>query len=158
MIVRVSFMLILLMQSCKVYAFEGDDLKKTMDSAAAALRIQEERIKIASENIANEDTTSDNPNGNPYRRKIMIVKNEHDTRKKNHLLRVRKYDFDKSDFKLKYDPNHPAANVDGYVKYPNVNKDIEIGDIREAKSSHAANLAVIEMTKQMIKDTIDIMK
>lgn len=153
-----SIILILFFSFHYLCAHADDNLKKTLDAAAAALQVQEERIKVASENIANEDTTGSAPNESPYRRKVIYVKNEYDPKKKNSLLKVKKYDFDKSDFKLKHEPNHPAADAEGNVKYPNVNREIELADIREAKSSHAANVAVIESTKQIIKDTLEIMK
>ena len=56
---------------------------------------------------------------------------------------------DAADFKLNYDPHHPAANSDGYVMLPNVNPLIEATDMREASRSYEANLNVMETTKSM---------
>ena len=65
---------------------------------------------------------------------------------------------DPSDFRLKYEPGHPAADANGNVKYPNVNSLIEMTDMREAQRSYEANINVIGATRRMIQRTIDILK
>jgi len=64
---------------------------------------------------------------------------------------------DRSDFELKFDPQHPAANADGYVMTPNVNPIIEMADMREAQRSYDANLTVIETSIGMLKQTISVL-
>ena len=59
---------------------------------------------------------------------------------------------------MAYDPSHIAADENGYVKYPDVNKEIELGDVDEARRSQNASLAMIGVTKKMITDTLEIMK
>ena len=65
---------------------------------------------------------------------------------------------DRSDFRNKYDPGHPAADASGQVKLPNVNSLIETMDMREAQRSYEANLNVISSTRRMIQRTIDILR
>ena len=65
---------------------------------------------------------------------------------------------DKSDFRLKYEPGHPAADSNGNVKYPNVNSLVELTDMREAQRSYEANVNLITATRRMIQRTIDILK
>jgi flagellar basal-body rod protein FlgC len=65
---------------------------------------------------------------------------------------------DQSDFRTKYEPGHPAADANGYVKYPNVNSLVEMTDMREAQRSYEANLNVIGATRRMIQKTIDLLK
>ena len=62
------------------------------------------------------------------------------------------------DFRLKYEPGHPAADGNGNVKYPNVNSLVEMTDMREAQRSYEANINVISATRRMIQRTIDILK
>jgi flagellar basal-body rod protein FlgC len=59
---------------------------------------------------------------------------------------------------LKYDPSHPAANAEGYVKMPNVNSFVELMDMREAERSYSANLNVMQVTRSMLTRTIDLLK
>ena len=65
---------------------------------------------------------------------------------------------DLSDFRTKYEPSNPAADANGYVKYPNVNPLVEMTDIREAQRSYEANLNIISATRRMIQRTLDILK
>ena len=63
-----------------------------------------------------------------------------------------------TDFRSKYEPGHPSADANGYVKYPNVNPLIEMTDMREAQRSYEANLNVISATRRMLQRTIDILR
>jgi flagellar basal-body rod protein FlgC len=65
---------------------------------------------------------------------------------------------DRSDFQLKYQPGHPAADANGNVKYPNVNPLVEMTDMREAQRSYEANINVISATRRMLQRTIEILK
>ena len=62
------------------------------------------------------------------------------------------------DFRIKYEPGHPAADANGNVKYPNVNSLVEMTDMREAQRSYEANINVISATRRMIQRTIEILK
>ena len=135
-----------------------DSLQKSIEIAMQGNNIQSERLKIVAENLANEYSTSAKPGGDPYRRKIMFVDNKYDKKKKTHLLRVKKYSEDKSDFEIKYDPTHPSANADGYVKMPNVRKMIELADASEAQRAYEANLGVVEMSRSMIQKSLEAIR
>ena len=65
---------------------------------------------------------------------------------------------DPSEFRSKYEPGHPAADPNGYVKYPNVNSLVEMTDLREAQRSYEANVNVITASRRMIQRTIEILK
>ena len=65
---------------------------------------------------------------------------------------------DPTEFRMKYEPGHPAADTNGYVKYPNVNSLVEMTDMREAQRSYEANLNVITATRRMIQRTLDLLK
>lgn len=135
-----------------------DSLQQSIEVAASGNEIQSERIKIAAENLSNEFTTGDKPGADPYRRKILFVQNKYDKKKRTNLVKVKKYDEDKSDFEMRYDPNHPAADERGYVKLPNVKKMVEISDANEAQRAHEANLGVIEISKSLIQKSVDVIR
>ena len=134
------------------------DLAASMDIASSGMRAQGTRLRIVSENIANSNTVGSRPGEDPYRRKTMTFKNVLDNESGNRFVRVDRIYPDKSDFKIEYDPTHPAANKDGYVKKPNVNSLIEMADLREAQRSYDANLNVIEMSKAMIARTVELLR
>jgi flagellar basal-body rod protein FlgC len=134
------------------------DLKDTMMVSGAGMRAQGQRLKVIAENIANADSTSQTPGGEPYRRKVVTFKNQLDRQMGADMVRVNKINTDNSDFQLKYDPTHPAANADGYVMRPNVNSIIEVADMREAQRAYEANLNMIEVTKSMLGRTIGLLR
>ncbi len=158
MIIRFLTFFIILGLTVKSFALE-DSMFKSIEVSASGNKFQAERMKIAAENLANEDSVSMNPGGDPYRRKVIYAKNAYDKRLKTRLVKVKKYDYDrKTPLKMKYDPNHPGADENGYVKLPNVDKMIEKADAGEAQRSYEANLGMIEVSRQMINKTIDAMR
>lgn len=134
------------------------DFLKTMTIAASGLRAQAGRMRIISENIANADSTPQSPGADPYRRKVPTFRSELDRTLDTQLVQLGKVQPDTSAFRVKYEPGHPAADVNGNVKYPNVNPLVEMTDMRDAQRSYEANINVISATRRMIQRTIDILK
>jgi flagellar basal-body rod protein FlgC len=134
------------------------DLTDSLMISAAGLRVQGQRLRVISENVANADSVSEKPGGDPYRRKTISFKNMLDRDAGLELVTVDKVKADQSDFGRKYDPNNPAADSTGYVKLPNVNALIELTDMREAQRSYEANLKVIEVARGMLSKTIDLIR
>jgi flagellar basal-body rod protein FlgC len=134
------------------------DFMKTLAIAASGLRAQARRMRIISENIANADSTPTAAGAEPYRRKMPTFTNELDRSMDVQLVELGKTQIDSSDFRMKYEPGHPAADQNGNVKYPNVNSIVEMADMREAQRSYEANINVVTATRRMIQRTIDILK
>jgi flagellar basal-body rod protein FlgC len=134
------------------------DLMESLMISAAGMRVQGERLRVISENIANVDSVSEIPGGDPYRRKTITFKNALDREMGVNLVKVKKVGLDPSEFTRRYDPSNPAADKSGYVKLPNVNTLIEMNDMREAQRSYEANLKVIEVSRGMLQRTIDLLR
>ena len=134
------------------------DLKSSMFVSASGMKAQGERIKLISQNIANSDSTAQTPGEEPFRRKVLTFKNYLDRGVDARVVKVDKIGSDKSDFELRYDPGHPAANSDGYVMMPNVNTMVEMADMREAQRSYEANLSVIDISRTLMMRTIQILR
>ncbi len=134
------------------------DLVNSMFIAASGMRAQGDRLRVVAQNIANVDTTGANPNEAPYRRKVVSFDNHLDREMDADLVRVSKYGVDRSDFIKKYDPSHPAADDGGYVQMPNVNLMMEMVDMREARRAYEANVNIVEVTKGMLMQTINMLK
>jgi flagellar basal-body rod protein FlgC len=134
------------------------DFLKSLSIAASGMRAQAGRMRIIAENIANADSTPQKPGADPYRRKIPTFRSEMDRTLDARLVSLGRVRPDKSDFRIRYQPGHPAADAKGNVKYPNVNSLIEMTDMREAQRSYEANLDVIGATRRMLQRTIDILK
>ena len=137
----------------------SSEILNAMKVSAMGMRAQGTRIRVISENVANADTTGETPGADPYRRQTISFKNTLDKELGINTVEVNKIGEDmKDDFELKYLPDHPAANADGYVKMPNVNPFIEIMDVREAQRSYEANLGLIDQSRNMIMRTIDLLR
>ena len=133
------------------------NLLNALSIAASGMKAQGTRMRVISENIANSESTSQTPGGEPYRRKVLTFKDMLDRATGADMVQANKVMPDASDFSLKYDPSHPAANADGYVLMPNVNPLIEMADMREAERSYEANLSVIQSTKTMLSHTLSLL-
>ena len=101
---------------------------------------------------------SKTPGEDPYRRKIPTFKAVMDSDVGGEVVKIGRIALDQSEFQSRYEPGHPAADANGYVKYPNVNALVETMDMREAQRSYEANLNVVTVTRQMLGATIDILK
>ncbi len=134
------------------------DLTNSMSISAAGLKVQGERLRVISENIANAGSTALTPDQEPYRRKLVTFGNALNRELGTNLVEVQKVGRDPSDFDLRYQPGHPAADDSGYVKVSNVNTLIEMTDMREAQRSYEANLKVLQAALGMLQRTIDLLR
>jgi len=135
-----------------------DPLSASLKVAASGLQAQSERMQVVSENLANAKSTSDVPGGDPYRRKLVNFTSELDRASHANLVSVDSVDRDNSEFRVEFDPSHPAADSAGYVKMPNVNPLIEMADMRDANRSYQANLQVLKQARDLISMTIELMR
>ena len=157
----------------------------SFDISGYGLSAQRFRLNVISSNIANANTTRTDEGG-PYRRKEVIFKAIDFDKELNKELETNylKYenpldekgeDFIKAkpalstvvvdkvvrdDSKpiMKYEPNNPDANKNGYVAYPNINPVIEMSDLIEATRSYQANVAAFQSAKTMASSAISILK
>lgn len=134
------------------------DISKAIAISAAGMDAQTARLRVIAENLANQDSTGSTPGAEPYRRKTITFEDRLDQETGVDTVRVRNVGVDKSDLPKRYDPSHPAADAEGYVRTPNVNSFVEIMDMREAQRGYSANLNVMEVTRTMLTRTIELLK
>ena len=135
-----------------------NDFLSSMRIAATGLHAQTARMRVIAENLANADSAGKTPGEDPYRRKIPTFKAVMDSDVGGEVVKIGRIALDQSEFQSRYEPGHPAADANGYVKYPNVNALVETMDMREAQRSYEANLNVVTVTRQMLGSTIDLLK
>ena len=135
-----------------------DNLDASKEIASHGMKAQATRLLVITENIANANSTSELPGGEPYRRKLITFRNALDRElEANTVVAKRIYD-DQSNLGVRYDPAHPAADDDGYVLTPNVNPLIEMMDMREAQRSYEANMNVITTSREMMMKTLELLR
>lgn len=128
------------------------------DIAVSGMKAQSERLRIISENMANANSIGIRPGEDPYRRQVVTFKDYIDKETGAKMVKVDKVVPDELQFPLKYDPNYPAANAEGYVAMPNVNPLIEMMDLKEAQRSYDANLSMMQTARDMNSKVLDLLK
>ncbi|WP_417456907.1 flagellar basal body rod protein FlgC [Kordiimonas sp.] len=134
------------------------DIQKAMMASAAGLRAQSVRMRVISENIANQDSIAMEPGADPYRRKIVTFQTELDHASGVTLVKPGEVAYDQKEFGKKYDPGNPAADAAGYIKTSNVNGLIEMMDMRQAQRTYQSNLNALEATRRMATMTLDLLR
>jgi flagellar basal-body rod protein FlgC len=126
-----------------------------MSVAASAMRAQQARMRVIAENLANADSVSRSPGGDPYRRQVPVFAPV--TVDGAQGVKMSRVAEDQTPFRSQYQPGNPSADAKGYVKLPNVDPLVEAMDMREAQRAYQANLNVIETAKSMASSTIAIL-
>ncbi|MEO1938900.1 MAG: flagellar basal body rod protein FlgC [Sulfurimonas sp.] len=158
----------------------------SFDISGYGLSAQRVRVNTISSNIANAQTTR-TEEGGPYRRKEVVFKavnfndvyNDMLNKESNSLgysdpldegafgkkanpaimsVIVDKISRDDSKPQMKYEPNHPDADANGYVAYPNINPVVEMADLVEATRSYQANVAAFQSAKDMANSAISLLQ
>jgi flagellar basal-body rod protein FlgC len=134
------------------------DLIRSISIAASGLKAESGRMRVIAENLANADSTSPTPGGDPYRRKVPTFTSEFDSDLDARVVGLGRIRRDATPFRTVYEPGNPSADATGYVKMPNVNPLIEQMDMREAQRAYEANLNLIGAARRMIARTLDILR
>lgn len=133
----------------------------SFDISASGIYAQRVRMDVIAENIANADSTR-TANGGPYRRqRVTFAAAYDDAIKRGNPVKgvqVEGITEDPTDFRTVYDPGHPDADKNGYVRMPNVNVVEEMVDMISATRAYEANVTALNATKSMIASAIDIAK
>jgi flagellar basal-body rod protein FlgC len=146
---------------------------QSLDITASALTAQRLRMDVISSNMANVDTTRArlvNGQWEPYRRKFVVMEPRQEgfstylqaaMNSRSSVgsgVKVTKIMEDQTPFKLVYDPSHPDADPNGYVRLPNVDPLKEMVDLMSATRSYEANVTVFNATKGMLMKALEIGK
>ncbi len=134
------------------------NLTVSADVAAAGMQVQAQRLKVIAQNMANADSVSTEPGGEPYRRQVVSFENYVDKETGAETVRVDKIVRDNSPFEKKYAPNHPGADAQGYVLMPNVNPLVEMMDMKEAQRAYDANLSMLRTAREMNNNLLDVLE
>jgi flagellar basal-body rod protein FlgC len=139
--------------------------------SGSALTAERLRAEVATSNLANSETTR-TPEGGPYRRR-MVVFNSRPASQFRLLLagsfnqgglqeaggvRVSQVVDDPTPPQRRYEPGHPDADSSGYVDYPAINPVQEMVDLMGAQRAYELNASAVQAAKQMIQQSLQILK
>lgn len=141
-----------------------------IEISGSGLSAQRLRLDVIANNIANVETTRSGrigPDGRPlpYRRQIVIFETRNPSfssilksaeERLYQGVRVKAIVEDTSPFRLVYNPDHPDADAQGYVRLPNVNIVEEIVDMISATRSYEANVTALSAVKEMNMRALEI--
>ncbi|HVT89468.1 MAG TPA: flagellar basal body rod protein FlgC [Tepidisphaeraceae bacterium] len=126
-----------------------------LDIPASALLAQRARMDTISANVANSNTLR-GPDGekSPYRRRFVVFAAGRADDASLPGVHLQSVEIDQSPLRQVYDPGHPDADKDGYVKYPNVDLAVEQVNMIEASRAYEANVTMMDTLKAMINSTL----
>ena len=126
-----------------------------VDVAVSGMQAQSKSLSAIYANVANAHTTD--ANGEPYRRVEAIFKSK-DEEDPLGGVRVDKISQDNSEFPEVFDPGHPGADANGYVRMPNVSLPTEMINLTIATRAYQANAAVLKRYQQIVDTALELLR
>ena len=163
-----------------------DRLFSVFKTAGSGMAAQRRQIMVSSENIANANTTRVEGRDGPYKPKKLIQTQRNNggafhtefQRTRLNLANSRTEHMDNAEhsptaeasqnrgpeisvteqdkFRYEYDPQHPDADENGMVKYPDLDLVEEMTRMTSANRLYESNLAVVEAEKQVIRQALQL--
>lgn len=143
-----------------------------IDIAASGLTANRLRMDVTAENLANAETTR-GANGQPYQRQEVVLSQAGTTFGEALSgaiggsmgggvvpggVEVSAIVGDPTPDQLVYDPGHPDANAQGYVRMPNVQPVTEMVDLIDESRSYEADVTAMQTAKSMFQQTLGLLK
>ncbi len=135
-----------------------------MEIAASGLTAERTRMNVIASNLANARTTR-TEEGGPYRRldPVFASVSLNGTAPEGvggaagvSAVKVQSIQADRRDPQMVYEPGHPDADANGYVRYPNINVVEEMVNIITASRAYEAGVTTIDSVKSMAKSALGI--
>ena len=157
-----------------------------IEISSRGLSVQRQKMNAVAENMANAETTETPEGGPYRRKRVLVIADKQNVsfdkvlRKANNRLvrthrshrrgisldpkngeqaptvKSREVEDPKSNFRLVYDPTHPQANEEGYVKMPDIDVIEEMVEMMAASRGYEANTIAIAAAKKMARDALEI--
>ncbi len=128
--------------------------------SGSALSAQSVRLNVTSSNLANAETVSSNRD-TTYRARHPVFSaamNMFQNDDASIGVKVEGIVESQSELRMRYEPEHPLANEEGYIFLPNVNAIEEMANMISASRSYQYNVEVMNTTKQMLMSTLQLGK
>lgn len=155
-----------------------------IEIAGSAMTAQRVRMGVIASNLANAQSTRQADGSGPYQRRVVVLKAgtmpafqdmlveankkadelsvEPDHSRwlaEEHLRGVEVTSVEKDPAtRTVYMPEHPDADADGNVVFPDISTMQEMVDMISASRNYEANVAVVKNTRDMILKLVELMK
>jgi len=139
-------------------------LMTAIEVGASGLTAQRRRLEVHLSNLVNVNTSQ--PAGTePYRRKDVVFSAASPQASFGTALdaavqgvEISEVVTDYSEPRKVHDPSHKHADKDGNVSYPDINPMKEMANVLSAARSYEANLQAVNMAKEMLQRTLEILR
>ncbi len=133
------------------------------DVSATGLSAERLRMEVIANNIANANSTR-TAEGGPYRRRQVVFQamlddvGSEESSGRMGGVRVLGVESDPSEFPRVYQPGHPDADAEGFVRMPNVSMANEMVDLITANRGYEANLRVLRSYREMVQQALTLLR
>lgn len=141
-----------------------------LNISGSALSAERQRSEVIASNMANAETTHTDKGG-PFRRKEVVFASASASpfdlafastnlsqARTAGGVRLTQIVEDQTPAVMRYEPGHPDADKNGYVAYPAINPVQEMVDLMGSTRAYQLNASAVAAAKQMIQQSIDILK
>ena len=160
----------------------AENIFSSFDISGQGMSVQRMRLSSTAKNIANINTTK-SIDGQPYKREVVLVRAiegspfdsemQHfismDKSSPDHAPTAKQGKYppdysvlnartatDNTEPRIVYDPHHPDADDNGYVKMPNINIVTEMVEMISAQRAFEANTGVVDSAKNIARNSLEI--
>lgn len=138
-------------------------LGSIFDIAGSGMTAQSLRLNTTASNIANAETASSSTEQTYRARKPVFAAIQQSMLNPSQQgmafggeqggggVRVEGIVESDAELQMRYEPDHPAANEEGYVFYPNVNVVEEMADMMSSSRSFQMNVDIMNSAKSMMQ-------
>ncbi len=113
-----------------------------LDISGSGLSVHRRWLDAVSDNIANINTVS-STDGEAFKER-MVVAQAVDYGSGEGGVRIAGAEFGSGEGRLVYEPDHPLADDEGYVRYPDIDLGEQMTQLMMAQRGYQANLASME--------------
>ena len=137
----------------------------SLNVAGSALTAQKLKMRVTAQNLANSDTTA--AGGAYVKKRVVFAERRVPADFKSRLSEAEKeimsyggvvavaIEEDADAAVMEYDPDHPAANAQGYVQRPGIDTTEEMISMIEASRMYEANITVFNAIKGMAQKALE---
>ncbi|MDH5545545.1 MAG: flagellar basal body rod protein FlgC [Gammaproteobacteria bacterium] len=126
------------------------------DVSGSAMSAQMVRLNVTSSNLANAESVSSSTEQTYRARHPVFAAALNEAREDGSLVGVRVKGIieSKAELRMRYEPQHPLANEEGYIFLPNVNVVEEMANMISASRSYQSNVEIMNTSKQLLMATL----
>jgi len=119
--------------------------------AGTGLTLHRKWLDAVSDNLANVNTVK-STDDEAFRARYVVAQEGEGTTG----VYVAGTAYGSAEGRLVYEPNHPLADAEGYVRYPDIDLASQMGQLIMAQRGYQANAAVVDRAKETYQAALQI--